>query len=89
MDHFPRPAGIPDLGLVLDRVVADRDHHVGLVEQPVAGLVFEKPHAPDKIGKEIPGHNSRPLVGGDARQAVPPDQLADRPHILLGAGFFA
>jgi hypothetical protein len=43
VDDRTRSIGVPQLLVVLDRVVVDRNHQVGLVEKPIGRLIVEQP----------------------------------------------
>ena len=68
VDDAAARVGVPDDGVVLDGVVADRDHQVGLVERQVGRLVLEQPDPAEVVVLEVPRDESGGLERLDHRQ---------------------
>ncbi len=76
MDELALASGIPERRIVLDRIEADRDHEIGLVEQAVGWLVMEQPDPAAETVQPVAWHHAGRLVGAGDGQPCAGEQQA-------------
>jgi len=78
MNDRPSRIGVPQPGVVFDRVVADGHQHVGVTDQDVTGLVAEKPDSAHEVILEFARYHAGGLEGLHHRQVRDGEQFAQR-----------
>ena len=68
MDQLALAACVPEPGVVLDRIEADRDDEIGLVEQAIRRLIVEQADAPAETVEPVTRDDAGSLIGTGNRQ---------------------